>query len=179
MIWVPKRLNTTESHKVNRFWTFPEFDSMNCSQFWFQFLESGSPSGTFSYDIDWTAGCPKWNITLTYGCWMGWSELYRWGWPIIRNEGLPVHREDIFFLSFCLFVLWAEVNLWSEMKVSRSTVRMWLSMVRTQDTDLLFRLKTWKFSSKWNNFHIFGLKISRFLFCLKISMMFIQKVGVW
>ena len=38
-------------------------------------------------------------------------------------------------------------NLWSEIKVSRSTVRMWLSIERTQDTDLLFRLNTWGVSS--------------------------------
>ena len=65
---------------------------------WFQFLESGSPSGTFSYDIDWTAGCPKWNITLTY-IWMldGGSELCeRWGWPMTQNEGLLVPRENVF-----------------------------------------------------------------------------------
>ena len=42
------------------------------------------------------------------------------------------------------------------MKVSRSTVRMWLSIVRTQDTDLLFRLKTlgFSFTLEGNNFYI-------------------------
>ena len=52
-----------------------------------------------------------------------------------RNVGL----EKIIICSYPTF---ARLSNLPDMKVSRSTVKMWLSLPRTQDTDLLFRLNT-------------------------------------
>ena len=69
-----------------------------------------------------------------------------WHFPLSMHRWEPwVWRENLSFADF------NETRFCDlpDMKVSWSTVKMWLSLPRTQDTDLLFRLNTLKNYMSW------------------------------